>query len=311
VKIVSPLSQRRVAPWLLLASAAGAFGCPQLLDDGFETRRLSDPDGGPLCLEAGCGLPRSGGSGGDSSPGADAGASGVGGAPNDGAGAGGAAGSGAAGAAGSAGVGSAGAGSAGSAGAGAGGVGGAAASGGSAGASAGGAAGAGSQPACWTLELADPTHDASSNCLGIYGWNQIQRDTDQGSTTVALSYQNGDPCFAGTVDSVGWGATYTLTFANEAAWNATSAGVTGFDFLYSGAQQPASLHVIYKDDRAIDFCRAIGPGETSVPFSDGHPSCSSTGSTVVLTKLSEIILAFPVNSQPYDVNFCVQIRALD
>jgi hypothetical protein len=286
-----------------LVSVVGALGCPQLLDDGFETRYLSDPDAGPLCLAGDCGLPRSGAAG--ASPGGSAGASGAGGAPGGGsAGASSAAGSaGSAGDAATGGVGSAGD-------SGTGGVGAAGAGSGSSGAA--GTGGADSGPACWTLELTDPTHDSASNCLGIYGWNQIERDPQDGQTTVALSYQNGDPCFTGTVDSLGWGATYTLTFADDTAWNASSAGVTGFDFLYRGAKQPASLRVIYKDDSSTDFCRVIGAGETAVPFSAGHPNCSTSASsgTVTVTKLRELILAFPVNNQPYDVDFCVQLRAL-
>jgi hypothetical protein len=47
-----------------------------------------------------------------------------------------------------------------------------------------------------------------------------------------------------------------------------------------------------------------------VPFSIAHPEGS--GATVDSTRLVEMILAFlPVGGQPYDVDFCVQIRALD
>ena len=43
---------------LLAASLAGALSCPQLLDDGFDTVKLSHSDAGASCLEDTCPLAR-------------------------------------------------------------------------------------------------------------------------------------------------------------------------------------------------------------------------------------------------------------
>jgi hypothetical protein len=107
---------------------------------------------------------------------------------------------------------------------------------------------------------------------------------------------------------------YELTFAGDddgsSVWNASGAGVTGFAFAYRGSDPPSSLKVIYKDPSGDDNCHFIS-GSTSVPFSVTHPGCGTSGGTVDSSRLMEMILAFPVLSQPYDVDFCVQIRALD
>ena len=134
-------------------------------------------------------------------------------------------------------------------------------------------------------------------------------------TTLELSHDSGDPCFSGTIASTGWGAVYELTFAgddnDDGVWNASGAGVTGFEFAYRGSDQPSSLNVYYKDPSGVDNCYVIGPGTTSVPFSAAHPGCNSSGETVDTARLDEVILAFVGRSTPYVVDFCVQIRALD
>jgi len=305
----------RVSPWLLVASGVGLFGCPQLLDDHFGTRRgFSDRDAG-ICLDAHCDLPFSGlageaGSTGDDGGSAGSGAAGEGGASGSGnSGSSGAAGSG--GSSGSAGS----AGTAGSSGAaGSAGVGGAAGTAGTAGSAGAGGTDTGVD-ACWTLELTGVDDGQQSNCLDIHGWNRVDKDT---GTTVAVSFQDGDPCFVGTVStaSTGWGAVYNMTFANSdsgssSTWNATSHGVTGFDFAYRGAQQPSSLKVIYKDTGSTDYCKYIAPGDIAVPFADTENCGSGSGSAVDPAHLNAIILAFPVGNQSYAVDFCVTITARD
>jgi hypothetical protein len=133
-----------------------------------------------------------------------------------------------------------------------------------------------------------------------------------------LSFKDGDPCFVGTVStaSTGWGAVYNMTFANSdsgssSTWDATSHGVTGFDFVYTGNTKPDSLKVIYKDPGGADFCKSIGPGAVSVPFADTVNCGNGSGSAVDTTRLNALILAFPVGSQSYPVDFCVTITARD
>jgi hypothetical protein len=296
-----------------LANGVGLLGCPQLLDDDFGTSHgLPDRDAG-ICLDGRCELPFSGWAGSAGDAGGDDGGS-AGASAGGEAGAGGNAGS--SGAAGSGGSSGSSAGSGGSAGAS--GSAGAAGSAGSAGAAGtGGSAGAGGTgtgvDACWTLELTGNDDGQQSNCLDIHGWNNIQQDT---GTMVALSYQDGDPCFVGTVSnaSTGWGAVYIMTFADSEAdpsstWNATSHNVTGFDFVYRGSKQPASLKVIYKDPGGTDFCEVIAPGEVAVPFADTTNCGNGSGSAVDTTQLSNITFAFPVSSQSYQVDFCMQISA--
>jgi hypothetical protein len=162
------------------------------------------------------------------------------------------------------------------------------------------------------LELTPTTYDEESNCIGIYGSSTV---TVEAASELELSYDNGDPCFTGTIASTPWGAVYELTFAGdddgETVWNASGAGVTGFEFAYRGGDQPSSLKVIYKDPSGVDNCHFIDAGTTSVPFSAAHPGCGSSGGTVDSSRLMEMILAFPVTGSAYDVDFCVQIRALD
>jgi len=153
--------------------------------------------------------------------------------------------------------------------------------------------------------------DSSTNCVGVNGWNDVNPNPP---TTLALSFQNGDACFVGTVAEVGngWGAVYDFAFANSGTWNATANGVSGFEFKFSGSTPPASLKIIYKDSGGTDFCRNVAPGTVALPFADAHPSCATSGSGVVdPTDMEEIILAFlPGANAPYPVNFCLQITAL-
>lgn len=264
----------RVDAWLLLGTAVGLFGCPLLLDDRFSTVMLSEPDAGEGCIGGRCVSPPDGVGG---RSGADTGG-----------------GSGSSGTAGSVST--------------------AGTTSGSGGAS--GTAGAGGQGGaeapCWTLELTPTTYDSSSNCIGVHGTSAVNVHTD---STLELSYDSGDPCFTGTIASTGWGAVYELTFAGDdngdGVWNASSAGVTGFEFAYRGSGQPSSLRVYYKDPSGVDNCYVIGPGSTSVPFSIAHPGCTTSGETVDTARMDEVILAFPVRSDPYDADFCVQIRAFD
>lgn len=306
----------RVSPWLLVGSGVGLLGCPQLLDDHFGTRQgFSDRDAG-ICLDGQCELPFSGLAGEAGSTG-EAGSDDGGSAGSSAAGEGGASGGGNSGSSGAAGSGGS-SGSAGSAGnGGSAGSAGAAGSAGSAGSA--GAAGAGGTdsgvPTCWTLETTGSDDGQQSNCLDIHGWNALWKDT---GTTLQLSYTNGDPCFSGTVSnaSTGNGATYTLTLANQesgttSTWNATNHGVTGFDFVYRGAQQPSSLRAIYKDTGSTDYCKSIAPGDVAVPFADTGNCGNGSGSDVDPTHLNAIILAFPVGSQSYAVDFCVTITARD
>jgi hypothetical protein len=310
--IVRRIVRSRVTHWILVAPVVGLLGCPQLLDDSFSTGRLLQGDSGPLCQDGDCAVTHSAGAGGEVALEQSAGASGASGTA--GTSAGGAAGTGVSGSSGSAGTtgsgGSAGtAGSAGAAGsAGSAGADGTPDAGGSAGQ--GGSAGSGSGLACWTLELTDGTQDSSNSCLGIVGGNSVEADT---GTSLSLSYQNGDPCFSGTVASTGWGAVYIFEFANSGTWNASAAGVTGFSFASRGANPPASLNVYYKDPDGEDYCRTIAPGETAVPFANTHPDCSTNAAsaTVDPTQMDELILAFLPRSPAYAVNFCLQITALD
>jgi hypothetical protein len=285
----------RVHSWLLLGTSVGLFGCPLLLDD-FTTGTLSAADAGQGCIGEGCAPPshevggHSGAGGGASGSFGNAGSAGVTGTGGTTSGAG--------------------SGGAGSGGAGNGGAGGSAGDGGAGGvAGAGGSTGqGGAETACWTLELTS-TYGSGSNCVGANGTSNVVADT---GTTLALSHDGGDPCFSGTIASTGWGAVYELTFAAEpSVWNASGAGVTGFEFAYRGTEQPSSVRVLYKDPSGVDNCRVIGPGTTSVPFSVAHPGCNASGTTVDSARLVEMILAFTPKTQPYDVDFCMQIRALD
>ena len=268
----------------------GSFGCPQLLDDGFS---IVEPDDGRICSGATC-VPPVGGDGGSSgsNAGGGSGGSGPGGAAGS-AGAGGTTSSGGSG------------GTGGSGGSGSGGSGGSGGAGGS-----GGQGGA--EAPCWTLELEAINYGSASNCVGVYGAGNVVVDT---GTSLDLTYDDGDPCFSGAVSSNGWGAVYELTFAGgddgDTVWNADAAGVTGFEFALRGDEQPSSLRVLYKDPSGVDNCHVIGSGTTSVPFSIAHPDCDNSGATVDSDRMVELILAFPVGSGSYDVDFCVQIRALD
>ncbi len=309
------ITRSQVYPWLLVGAAVGSFGCPLLLEDDFSVGALSTPDAGEPCIGLTCHVPYSNGGGSSGDGGEDAGGSaGLGGASSGGAGgSSGGAGSGnggaGAGTGGAAGSGSAGTGSAGSGSAGSGSAGTGSAGSGSAGSGSGGAGGG--PPACWTLELTDGSHDSSSNCLGIVGNNKIEKDTN---TSLTLSYEDGDPCFTGSIPSSGWGATFELDFAPTGSWDAEAEGVTGFEVAYRGSQQPPSVRVIYKQTgSSTDFCRVISPGTTEVPFSVAHPSCSTSSSTVVdATRLDTLILALvPSGGSSYPVDFCIKLRALD
>jgi hypothetical protein len=308
---------------LLLLQGVALLGCPQLLDDGFDTVRIA-PDAGPLggiglSGSGGAGSGDSGGSGGSSGSGFG-GSDGNAGSPSAGSGSGGsagaAAGSGGSGAAGSGGSGGSGAGTAGSGGTG----GSSAGTGGSAG---GGSAGSsGGNPACWTFDLTTNAADADSNCVGIDGWNEIA--VDEANSDVSQSYEGGGVCFEGTIAGSGWGATYNFALAGAGTatdgdvWNAAAAGVTGFELTTSGDDLPPSFEVTYAINNGgtgyTDYCQDIGTGTALVPFSGAlRENCSgaNTGTLTDLTQLEFLRISFPVTSgNAYPVDFCLHIRAL-
>jgi hypothetical protein len=164
-------------------------------------------------------------------------------------------------------------------------------------------------PDCWIVTLNDTTHISSNNCLGIYGWN----DVEQEGSTVVSSYENGQVCFDGTIGTTGWGAVYNLTLADDDAWDGATQGVGGFQFAMTGATLPSSLQIKYTQEGAGDFCRAFTPGPAvQVPFSSAHPSCSTDpeAATPDASELTYIRLVFLPKASSYDVDFCMQIRAI-
>ena len=164
--------------------------------------------------------------------------------------------------------------------------------------------------ACWVVRLSDTTHSASNNCLGINGWNDTQRDPGS-DTVVTSSYANGEVCFEGTIATGGWGAIFNLTLNDTNAWNATAAGVSGFQFEHSGPSLPPEIRVIYDDGAPGDFCHRITPATSNfVPFSSTHPGCNSSGAVPNVTDLRFIRLALPPGTSDYDIDYCVTIRAI-
>ena len=287
--LVSTLRSRSFVLALSLTSSVGLSACPQMLKDDFEPLGIGSDGGVDPCngrgssCDGGSGgtTPEDGGAGGQSA-GGPGGTAGVGGAaPNAGAGG---------------------------------------ANAGSGGASAGSGAtapDAGSPdepdaslgPDCWVVTLNDETHIAANNCLDIYGWNAVEVE----GSTVATSYQDGQVCFDGTIGTTGWGAVYNLTLADDNPWDGATPGVGGFQFAMTGATLPSSLQIKYTQSGAGDFCRAITPGPAvQVPFSSAHPSCSTDpeADTPDASALTYIRVVFLPQSSAYDIDFCMQIRAI-
>ncbi|HKO91522.1 MAG TPA: hypothetical protein VJU61_10240, partial [Polyangiaceae bacterium] len=167
---------------------------------------------------------------------------------------------------------------------------------------------------CRTLELADADHGSSTNCVGIDGSDNLEVNSP---STLSLTYRDGNPCFSGTIQASGWGAVYIFGLApGSGSWDATSEGVTGFEFSYLsnvGNTPPASLKVIYKDSGGTDYCDFIAPGTTALPFTSTSNCTAYPGTGVDPTDLIEMILAFTPgnNNPPYALDFCVQITALE
>lgn len=152
------------------------------------------------------------------------------------------------------------------------------------------------------------THAASSNCLDIFGWNSSVVDEEDGNTTVTRSYSDGKVCFAGQLDSEGWGMVYNFTFADDATWNASTRGVSGMRLEVSGPNPPANVEVIYTVNGNQDFCHALEPFVTSdVPFASAHPGCSTTGATPNVAALTHLRLHFPVGATSRPFDFCLGI----
>lgn len=170
----------------------------------------------------------------------------------------------------------------------------------------------GDTPSCWTLDLTDSTHDSSSNCLGIHGWNTVEVEAP---TAVAVTYEGGKVCFDGQIARApdSWGAVYSLTFANQNSWNAAEQGVTGFALDVSGPTPATEVRVIYTSGSGSDYCRVVKPlTSTSVPFDTTHPNCATDPSAPVPspTALKFLRLAFIPKPAPYTIDFCLGIRAL-
>lgn len=172
---------------------------------------------------------------------------------------------------------------------------------------------------CSLVNLYATTHPQSptDNCLAIQGWNNVEVDPDS-STTAEISYGDGDVCFAGTIDNVGWGATYNLTLAAVQGtiypWNAASRNVSGFEFRFSGALPPPDEVKLVYSDTTRDYCRMITPsGIVSVPFDTTVPNCSSStpGSTTPdQSAMTYIRIAWFPEPTDYAYDFCVEIRAI-
>jgi hypothetical protein len=294
-------SRRTLAVPLALASVVGLLACPQLLPDDFDPV----PSGAdPSCTALGTCASGSGGAALGAAPGTGGTVSGAGGSASGSAGAAPGTGGSAPGTGGS----SSNAGS-----------GGQPDTSGGAGGAAGGdtTADAGPEPTpdpgCRALYLSDSTHSADDNCVGVNGWNAVVTDetTTPEQTVVTLSYQDGQACFEGTIEPVGWGAVFNLTFANEQAWDATDFDVEGFRLDFTGPSLPPSFQVIYTEDS--DFCQLITPpASASLLFADSHPNCTgSAGSTAPDPgALRYLRLPFPVRTTAYDVDFCLRLVAI-
>ena len=167
-------------------------------------------------------------------------------------------------------------------------------------------------PACWTIALEDDTHVASDNCLGINGWNAVETDPLAPATSLGTSYSDGEVCFTGSIANSGWGAVYNLTLDDTDPWNAVAAGVGGFELQATGASLPPQMQLKYTDDSAGDFCSVITPAASvEVPFSNAHPGCSTSSSSVTdAIDLTYIRLVFPPAASAYAVDFCLGIRAI-
>ena len=171
-------------------------------------------------------------------------------------------------------------------------------------------------PDCWIILLNDPTHIESNNCLGINGWNDVATDPDTPDTDIDnTTYQNGEVCFEGSVDSDGWGGVFNMQLANGDPWDGATPGVGGFQFAMTGATLPpsSSLQIKYTQSGAGDFCRAVTAGPAvQVPFSSAHPGCSTDpeAATPDASELTDLRVVFLPLSSAYDVDFCMQIRAI-
>jgi hypothetical protein len=167
-------------------------------------------------------------------------------------------------------------------------------------------------PDCWVVDLSDPTHDATGNCLDIHGWNEVVTDaTTTPATAITRTYQGGSICLQGTIEPGGWGAVYNLTFANEGPWDAASFGVGGFRLAASGEALPPQIKVVYT--ASSDFCRLVTPtADTRIPFSSAHPNCAGTPGAGVpnASSLEYLRLAILPQATAYAVDFCLQIRAI-
>lgn len=156
---------------------------------------------------------------------------------------------------------------------------------------------------CRTLQLTD-ADTLGSNCIGMSGWNNVVVD---GTTAIGLSFLDGDVCFDGNVVNDGWGAVYSMEFAGGADWNAEDFDVDGFAFDMTGSTLPPSLQVKYV--AGSDFCGDIAVGGSpELRFSDAHPNCATTGSTPNVALLRFMRVVFPAGNYPVD--FCLQFRAL-
>jgi hypothetical protein len=167
-------------------------------------------------------------------------------------------------------------------------------------------------PACWTLELTNSEDTADSNCLGIRGWNQVTNDPFS-AVVLSFQNGDACFDGSVVDDTDAWGAVYNMQLApDDNSWNAAARAVNGFALEMSGTSLPPSLQVKYHDG-STDFCTTIATGGTvEVPFSETHPGCSTSSTSVPnSTTLNMLRVVFPVPADgSYPVDFCLQIRAL-
>jgi hypothetical protein len=166
--------------------------------------------------------------------------------------------------------------------------------------------------------------DRATNCVGIEGAIFVVQDMASGGSTGYFTSVTDHFCVAGTakhsavIDSTHWGVTFALQLNNvssvEQPYNATSHGVTGFDFTISGANIPAGLRAVYRvDGEATEYCKVVaGAGATTTLINDAHPQCylADAGATTPnATLLRRLEFEVPANTTT-DVDFAFCVDAL-
>jgi hypothetical protein len=151
---------------------------------------------------------------------------------------------------------------------------------------------------------AEPSTFEASSAPCVSGTVAVVTDASGANCEV-----NSEDCAWGDLWGGGIGMTLNESAGTASAWNASTVGVTGFNFQISGSTGGVPIRFFVEDTSGNQFCTSVTTGANSIRFSSlSHECWSPTTLTLDPTKIKQISWQFvPDASDSYSISgFCVE-----